>query len=94
MGEAELSVENHICAGVASWVRGRVVSIPHRCAAMVTLGGTEHVISREQAVALGTRLLEVGIGTSFMEERAVNARIAEIISAWERNKSLNKSVTL
>lgn len=74
-----LPVENHICAGVAAWMRGRVVSIPHRAAAVVIMGDIEHVISREQAVALGTRLLEVGIGTTYADERSINARIADLV---------------
>lgn len=63
----------------AQWIRGRVISLPenHVC---IKLGeGIEYVISRQQAVALATRLLETGIGTNYAQEREINAMIGDII---------------
>lgn len=70
----------------AKWIRGRVIANgPTRC--VVILGNVEHGMSREQAIAMGVRLLEVGIGTSYTEEREVNAAIGDIVSAWKSRKA-------
>lgn len=73
-------------ASPARWVLGRVQSLPEGRALVTLDDDREHVITRAQAVALGTRLLEVGIGTSFTDERAINARIGDIISEWRQRQ--------
>lgn len=84
----QLPILNHLCAGnSATWLLGRVVSVPHRDAAYLVLGDVEHVISREQAIMLGTRLLEVGIGTNYAEERAINAQIGDLIAKGRKLKN-------
>lgn len=71
---------------LSTWIRGRVVGLPdNRC--FVVLGGVEHVIDRDQAIALGTRLLEVGIGTTFHDERAINAKIGDLVCEARSNRS-------
>ena len=63
---------------IALWIFHRV-SLIRPDAVQVTLGGVSHVISREQAVALAGRLLQVGIGTDTHDQRAVCALIGDAI---------------
>lgn len=46
----------------AQWIRGRVVTLPEGRVAVVLSNDHENVITRDQAISLGARLLEVGIG--------------------------------
>jgi hypothetical protein len=63
------------------WIYGRVQSLPEGRVLVTLTDDRENVISREQAIMLGTRLLEVSIGTTYTEERAINAQIGDLICA-------------
>lgn len=66
-------------AGIAAWIRGRVVAVEPGCV-NIRLGGVEHMVTRAQAIALGTRLLETGIGTNFASEREINSQIGDLVA--------------
>lgn len=73
-----------LTTSVARWLYGRVVTLPENRVCVVLDDDREHVISRDQAIALGTRLLEVGIGTTYADERAINAQIGDLVCAAKR----------
>lgn len=77
--------QNATNAHIAERIRGCVISTSDNRATII-LGCVKHVITRDQAIALGTRLLEVGIGTTVYEARAINAKIGELVFEARRSQ--------